>query len=63
MASNGSTVRDRPDPKENKVRSMATQLLAKFENKPNYTIRKTQVETIHQYVSQWYVDFILFPEY
>uniref|UniRef100_A0AAX7TYJ5 F-actin monooxygenase n=1 Tax=Astatotilapia calliptera TaxID=8154 RepID=A0AAX7TYJ5_ASTCA len=36
--SNGSTVRDRPDPKENKVRSMATQLLAKFENKPNYTI-------------------------
>uniref|UniRef100_A0AAX7T671 F-actin monooxygenase n=1 Tax=Astatotilapia calliptera TaxID=8154 RepID=A0AAX7T671_ASTCA len=43
-----------PDPKENKVRSMATQLLAKFENKPNYTIRKTQVETIHQYVSQWY---------
>lgn len=42
---------------------MATQLLAKFENKPNYTTRKTQVETIHQYVSQWYVDFILFPEY
>ncbi|XP_005467071.1 F-actin-monooxygenase MICAL2 isoform X2 [Oreochromis niloticus] len=42
LASNGSTVRDRPDPKENKVRSMATQLLAKFENKPNYTIRKTQ---------------------
>lgn len=42
---------------------MATQLLAKFENKPNYTIRKTQVETIHQYVSQWYVDLILFPEY
>uniref|UniRef100_A0A669ES01 F-actin monooxygenase n=1 Tax=Oreochromis niloticus TaxID=8128 RepID=A0A669ES01_ORENI len=54
--SNGSTVRDRPDPKENKVRSMATQLLAKFENKPNYTIRKTQVETIHQYVTQSYVD-------
>ncbi|XP_012772399.2 F-actin-monooxygenase mical2b isoform X6 [Maylandia zebra] len=42
LASNGSTVRDRLDPKENKVRSMATQLLAKFENKPNYTIRKTQ---------------------
>uniref|UniRef100_A0A3Q4MN33 F-actin monooxygenase n=1 Tax=Neolamprologus brichardi TaxID=32507 RepID=A0A3Q4MN33_NEOBR len=45
LASNGSTVRDRPDPKENKVRSMATQLLAKFENKPNYTIRKTQSDS------------------
>uniref|UniRef100_A0A8D3C3N2 F-actin monooxygenase n=1 Tax=Scophthalmus maximus TaxID=52904 RepID=A0A8D3C3N2_SCOMX len=32
------------DPKENKVRSMATQLLAKFENKPSSTVRKTQVK-------------------
>ncbi|XP_063352532.1 F-actin-monooxygenase mical2b [Pelmatolapia mariae] len=48
LASNGSTVRDRPDPKENKVRSMATQLLAKFENKPNYTIRKTQGDSVRK---------------
>uniref|UniRef100_A0A8C9X7B9 F-actin monooxygenase n=1 Tax=Sander lucioperca TaxID=283035 RepID=A0A8C9X7B9_SANLU len=31
-------------PKENKVRSMATQLLAKFESTPSSTIRKTQVK-------------------
>ncbi|XP_030579790.1 F-actin-monooxygenase MICAL2 isoform X1 [Archocentrus centrarchus] len=42
LSSNGSSIRDRLDPKENKVRSMATQLLAKFENTPNYTVRKTQ---------------------
>uniref|UniRef100_A0A671XK58 F-actin monooxygenase n=1 Tax=Sparus aurata TaxID=8175 RepID=A0A671XK58_SPAAU len=30
------------EPKENKVRSMASQLVAKFENKPNYTLRRTQ---------------------
>ncbi|XP_051800738.1 F-actin-monooxygenase MICAL2 isoform X1 [Acanthochromis polyacanthus] len=42
LSSNGSAVRDGRDPKENKVRSMATQLLAKFENTPNYTVRKTQ---------------------
>uniref|UniRef100_A0A8C9XCB8 F-actin monooxygenase n=1 Tax=Sander lucioperca TaxID=283035 RepID=A0A8C9XCB8_SANLU len=30
------------EPKENKVRSMATQLLAKFESTPSSTIRKTQ---------------------
>uniref|UniRef100_A0A671XKH4 F-actin monooxygenase n=1 Tax=Sparus aurata TaxID=8175 RepID=A0A671XKH4_SPAAU len=33
------------EPKENKVRSMASQLVAKFENKPNYTLRRTQVKT------------------
>uniref|UniRef100_A0A4W6G2W7 F-actin monooxygenase n=1 Tax=Lates calcarifer TaxID=8187 RepID=A0A4W6G2W7_LATCA len=32
------------EPKENKVRSMATQLLAKFESSPSYTVRKTQVK-------------------
>uniref|UniRef100_A0A8C6SPL6 F-actin monooxygenase n=1 Tax=Neogobius melanostomus TaxID=47308 RepID=A0A8C6SPL6_9GOBI len=31
---------DETGPKENKVRSMASQLLAKFENKPNSTIRR-----------------------
>uniref|UniRef100_A0A8D3BJ74 F-actin monooxygenase n=1 Tax=Scophthalmus maximus TaxID=52904 RepID=A0A8D3BJ74_SCOMX len=35
LSSNGSSVREGRDPKENKVRSMATQLLAKFENKPS----------------------------
>uniref|UniRef100_A0A3Q3N9G8 F-actin monooxygenase n=1 Tax=Mastacembelus armatus TaxID=205130 RepID=A0A3Q3N9G8_9TELE len=33
---NGSSVREGRDPKENKVRSMATQLLAKFESTPSY---------------------------
>ncbi|XP_054869080.1 F-actin-monooxygenase MICAL2 isoform X5 [Amphiprion ocellaris] len=42
LSSNGSSVRDGRDPKENKVRSMATQLLAKFESTPNYTVRKPQ---------------------
>ncbi|XP_067352608.1 F-actin-monooxygenase MICAL2 isoform X8 [Channa argus] len=42
LSSNGSSVREGQDPKENKVRSMATQLLAKFESTPNYTIRKPQ---------------------
>ncbi|XP_014191388.1 F-actin-monooxygenase MICAL2 isoform X5 [Haplochromis burtoni] len=58
LASNGSTVRDRPDPKENKVRSMATQLLAKFENKPNYTIRKTQKKAQTQQVREFHAKSI-----
>ncbi|XP_028429959.1 F-actin-monooxygenase MICAL2 isoform X2 [Perca flavescens] len=44
LSSNGSAVRDDQEPKENKVRSMATQLLAKFESTPSSTIRKTQFE-------------------
>uniref|UniRef100_A0A7N8X4M2 F-actin monooxygenase n=1 Tax=Mastacembelus armatus TaxID=205130 RepID=A0A7N8X4M2_9TELE len=36
LSSNGSSVREGRDPKENKVRSMATQLLAKFESTPSY---------------------------
>ncbi|XP_070687651.1 F-actin-monooxygenase MICAL2 isoform X3 [Pempheris klunzingeri] len=44
LSSNGSSVQEGREPKENKVRSMATQLLAKFESTPNYTIRKTQSE-------------------
>uniref|UniRef100_A0A7N9AKB4 F-actin monooxygenase n=1 Tax=Mastacembelus armatus TaxID=205130 RepID=A0A7N9AKB4_9TELE len=43
LSSNGSSVREGRDPKENKVRSMATQLLAKFESTPSYAVRKTQV--------------------
>ncbi|XP_067445076.1 F-actin-monooxygenase MICAL2 isoform X4 [Thunnus thynnus] len=40
LSSNGSSVREGQEPKENKVRSMATQLLAKFESTPSYTVRK-----------------------
>ncbi|CAL1604115.1 unnamed protein product [Knipowitschia caucasica] len=40
LSSNRSAVPDDSGPKENKVRSMASQLLAKFENKPNSTIRR-----------------------
>ncbi|XP_074473547.1 F-actin-monooxygenase mical2b isoform X3 [Sebastes fasciatus] len=42
LSSNGSAVREDREPKENKVRSMASQLLAKFESTPSYTARKTQ---------------------
>ncbi|XP_060894111.1 F-actin-monooxygenase mical2b isoform X4 [Labrus mixtus] len=41
LSSNGSPVRESREPKENKVRSMASQLLAKFEGSPT-TVRKTQ---------------------
>lgn len=41
LSSNGSTVRESREPKENKVRSMASQLQAKFESSPT-TIRRTQ---------------------
>lgn len=44
LSSNGSSLRESCEPKENKVRSMATQLLAKFESTSNYTVRKTQVK-------------------
>lgn len=42
LSSNGSAVQEDREPKENKVRSMATQLLAKFESTPSYTVRRTQ---------------------
>ncbi|XP_034417397.1 F-actin-monooxygenase MICAL2 isoform X4 [Cyclopterus lumpus] len=42
LSSNGSAVREDREPKENKVRSMATQLLAKFESTPSYTVRRKQ---------------------
>uniref|UniRef100_A0A3B5LVK8 F-actin monooxygenase n=1 Tax=Xiphophorus couchianus TaxID=32473 RepID=A0A3B5LVK8_9TELE len=42
MRSNGSSVQHEREPKENKVRSMASQLQAKFESKNSYTsIRRT----------------------
>uniref|UniRef100_A0A8C5N8L2 F-actin monooxygenase n=1 Tax=Gouania willdenowi TaxID=441366 RepID=A0A8C5N8L2_GOUWI len=41
LSSNGSLVRDASEPKENKVRSMASQLLAKFENKPTNALHRT----------------------
>ncbi|XP_029353527.1 F-actin-monooxygenase MICAL2 isoform X2 [Echeneis naucrates] len=42
LSSKGPSDREGRDPKENKVRSMATQLLAKFESTPSHTIRRTQ---------------------
>ncbi|XP_041638774.1 F-actin-monooxygenase MICAL2-like isoform X2 [Cheilinus undulatus] len=44
LSSNGSPVRESPEPKENKVRSMATQLIAKFEGSPTI-VRKTQSQS------------------
>ncbi|XP_041838975.1 F-actin-monooxygenase MICAL2 isoform X3 [Melanotaenia boesemani] len=52
LSSNGASVRDDQDPKENKVRSMATQLQAKFENKTSYTIRKTQSGSVQRVFPQ-----------
>ncbi|XP_034417373.1 F-actin-monooxygenase MICAL2 isoform X1 [Cyclopterus lumpus] len=45
LSSNGSAVREDREPKENKVRSMATQLLAKFESTPSYTVRRKQSDS------------------
>ncbi|XP_019954412.2 F-actin-monooxygenase MICAL2 isoform X5 [Paralichthys olivaceus] len=42
LSSNSSSVQEGRDPKENKVRSISTQLLAKFENKPSHAVRRTQ---------------------
>ncbi|XP_026234314.1 F-actin-monooxygenase MICAL2 isoform X2 [Anabas testudineus] len=42
VSSNDTSVREGQDTKENKVRSMATQLLAKFESTPSYAVHKTQ---------------------
>ncbi|XP_074522431.1 F-actin-monooxygenase mical2b isoform X2 [Halichoeres trimaculatus] len=44
LSSNGSTVRESREPKENKVRSMASQLQAKFESSPT-TVRRTQSDS------------------
>ncbi|XP_040915310.1 F-actin-monooxygenase MICAL2 isoform X4 [Toxotes jaculatrix] len=58
LSSNGSSVREGQDPKENKVRSMATQLLAKFESTPNYTIRKTQKKAQTQQTREFHTKSI-----
>ncbi|XP_060923963.1 F-actin-monooxygenase mical2b isoform X1 [Limanda limanda] len=42
LSSNGSSVREGQEPEENKVRSISTLLLAKFENKPSHAVRRTQ---------------------
>ncbi|XP_037345894.2 F-actin-monooxygenase MICAL2 isoform X1 [Pungitius pungitius] len=44
LSSNGPAVQEEGGPKENRVRSMANQLLAKFESTPNYSVRRTQLE-------------------
>lgn len=43
LSSNGSLVQDPREPKENRVRSMATQLLAKFESTPSHSVQNSQV--------------------
>ncbi|XP_014888740.1 protein-methionine sulfoxide oxidase MICAL2 isoform X5 [Poecilia latipinna] len=48
MRSNGSSVQHEREPKENKVRSMASQLQAKFENKSSYMFQKTQGSSIRR---------------
>uniref|UniRef100_A0A673CI66 F-actin monooxygenase n=1 Tax=Sphaeramia orbicularis TaxID=375764 RepID=A0A673CI66_9TELE len=53
-------IRDGSEPKENKVRSMATQLLARFESSPNqHTIRKQVKKRLHcgQYVFSLFIFF------
>uniref|UniRef100_A0A665V1B4 F-actin monooxygenase n=1 Tax=Echeneis naucrates TaxID=173247 RepID=A0A665V1B4_ECHNA len=52
LSSKGPSDREGRDPKENKVRSMATQLLAKFESTPSHTIRRTQGGSVRRTFSQ-----------
>ncbi|XP_076011704.1 F-actin-monooxygenase MICAL2 isoform X2 [Genypterus blacodes] len=40
LSTNGSAVREEREPKENKVRSMATQLQAKFESSTSYSVQR-----------------------
>ncbi|KAL6113081.1 mical2 [Pungitius sinensis] len=48
LSSNGPAVQEEGGPKENKVRSMATQLLAKFESTPKYSVRRTQGSSVRR---------------
>ncbi|XP_047437054.1 F-actin-monooxygenase mical2b isoform X6 [Mugil cephalus] len=48
LSTNGSAVLGGRDPKENKVRSMATQLQAKFESPPSCTVRRTQSGSVRR---------------
>lgn len=57
LSSNSTLIGESQEPEENKVRSMAKQLLAKFENKPNYTLRRTQVW--NESFCSVYSDFLL----
>ncbi|XP_061599166.1 F-actin-monooxygenase mical2b isoform X4 [Cololabis saira] len=58
MSGNDSPGRNNRDPKENKVRSMATQLQAKFENKNSYTVHKTQKKAQTQQVREFHAKSI-----
>ncbi|XP_037612590.1 F-actin-monooxygenase MICAL2 isoform X7 [Sebastes umbrosus] len=58
LSSNGSAVREDREPKENKVRSMASQLVAKFESTPNYTARKTQKKAQTQQAREFHTKSI-----
>ncbi|XP_074473589.1 F-actin-monooxygenase MICAL2 isoform X6 [Sebastes fasciatus] len=58
LSSNGSAVREDREPKENKVRSMASQLLAKFESTPSYTARKTQKKAQTQQAREFHTKSI-----
>ncbi|MED6232265.1 Protein-methionine sulfoxide oxidase mical2b [Ataeniobius toweri] len=51
-SSNSVSVQHERDPKENKVRSMASQLQAKFESKNSYMDHKTQGSSIRRTFSQ-----------
>lgn len=44
LSNNSSLLQETREPKENRVRSMATQLLAKFGSTPSYTVRNLQVK-------------------
>uniref|UniRef100_H3CVE3 F-actin monooxygenase n=1 Tax=Tetraodon nigroviridis TaxID=99883 RepID=H3CVE3_TETNG len=48
LSSNGSLPQDGREPRENRVRSMATQLLAKFESTPSYTVRNSQSPSVRR---------------
>nr|XP_046243432.1 F-actin-monooxygenase MICAL2 isoform X7 [Scatophagus argus] len=58
LSSNGSSLREDREPRENKVRSMATQLLAKFENTPSYNVRKTQKKAQTQQAREFHTKSI-----
>ncbi|XP_041803127.1 F-actin-monooxygenase MICAL2 isoform X3 [Chelmon rostratus] len=58
LSSNGSSVREGREPMENKVRSMATQLLAKFESTPSYTPRRTQKKAQTQQAREFHTKSI-----
>ncbi|XP_047437053.1 F-actin-monooxygenase mical2b isoform X5 [Mugil cephalus] len=58
LSTNGSAVLGGRDPKENKVRSMATQLQAKFESPPSCTVRRTQKRAQTQQVREFHTKSI-----